>query len=47
VSWFSLAESQVPAKAALSLSLLSWTEEKKYNERLMGQDKDRERLLRN
>ena len=34
---------QVPTKAALSLPLLSWTGERKYNERLLGQDKDRER----
>ena len=37
-----LAGRQVPTKAALSLPLLSWTGERKYNESLMGQDKDRE-----
>ena len=31
---------QVPTKAALSLPLLSWTGERKYNKRLVGQDKD-------
>jgi len=38
---------QVPTKAALSLLFLSWTGEKKYNERLMGPDKDRERSFTN
>ena len=37
-----LAGGQVPTKAALSLPLLSWTGERKYNARLMGGDKDRE-----
>jgi len=37
----------VPTKAALSLLLLSWKGKKKYNERLIGQDKDRERSLTN
>ena len=37
-----LAGRQVPTKAALSLPLLSWTGERKYNERLVGQDKDKE-----
>jgi len=32
----------VPTKAALSLPFLSWTGDRKYNERLMGRDKDRE-----
>jgi len=33
----------VPIKATLSLPLLNWTgEKKKYDERLMGRDKDRE-----
>ena len=36
---------QVPTKAALSLVLLNWTEERKYDERLVGQDKDKERSL--
>jgi len=35
----------VPTKAALSLVLLNWTEERKYDERLVGQDKDKERSL--
>jgi len=42
---FSLAERQVPTKSALTLSLLNWTGQKKYNKRLMGQDKDWERSL--
>jgi len=46
-SWFSPAGCQVPTKAALSLPLLSWAGEKKYDERLKGQDKDRERSLSN
>jgi len=33
----------VPVEAALSLPLLSWTGERKYDQRLMGRDKDRER----
>jgi len=37
----------MPTKAALSLPLLCWTGEKKYNERLVGQDKERERSLTN
>jgi len=37
----------VPTKTALSLPLLSWTGERKYDERLMGGDKDRERSLTN
>ena len=43
--WFSLAGCQVPTNAPLSLPLLSWTGEKKYEERLMGRDKGRERSL--
>jgi len=35
----------MPTKAALPLPLLNWTREKKYNERLVGRDKDRERSL--
>jgi len=35
----------MPTKATISLSLLSWRGEKKYNERLMDQDEDRERSL--
>ena len=45
--WFGLEKCQVPTKTALSLPLLRWTEEKKYDERLEGQDKDRERSLTN
>jgi len=37
----------VPTKTALSLHLLSWAGERKYDERLVGQDKDRERSLTN
>jgi len=33
-----LAGHQVPTKAALSFSLLSWTGERKPNERLVGWD---------
>jgi len=43
--WFSLDKCQVPTKTALSLPLLSWTGERKYDERLKGRDKDRERSL--
>jgi len=32
----------VPTKAVPSLPLLSWTGERKYNERLVGRDKHRE-----
>jgi len=35
----------VPTKTALSLPLLSWTGERKYDERLKGRDKGRERSL--
>jgi len=45
VCQFGLAKCQVPTKTALSLPLLSWTEERKYDERLEGRDKDRERSL--
>jgi len=31
----------VPTKATLSLPLLNWTGERKYNERLVGRVKDR------
>jgi len=37
----------VPTKTVLSLPLLSWTGEKKYDERLESGDKDRERSLTN
>jgi len=40
---WTLARDQVSTKAALSFPLLSWTGERKYNEKLMGLDKDRER----
>jgi len=33
----------VPTKTVLSLLLLNWTGERKYDERLMGCDKDRDR----
>lgn len=36
---------QVPTQAALSLPLLNSTGERKYNERFIGQDKDREKSL--
>ena len=44
---FSLDNYQVLTTTALSLPLLSWTGERKYDERLMGRDKDRERSLTN
>jgi len=37
----------MPTKATLSLPLLSWTGEGKYNKMLTGQDKDRETSLNN
>jgi len=37
-----MAGCQVPTKVSLSLSLLNWTRDRKYNETLMGQDKDGE-----
>jgi len=43
--WFGLDKCQVPTKTALSLPLLNWTGERKYDERLMGQDMVRERPL--
>jgi len=42
--WFGLDKCQVPA---LSLPLLKWTGERKYDERLVGQEKDRERSVTN
>jgi len=45
--WFSLDKCQAPTKSALSLPLLNWSGERKYDERLEGQDKDRERSLTN
>jgi len=41
--WFGLDKCQVPTKSALLLFLLNWTGDRKYDERLVGQDKDRER----
>lgn len=32
----------MPTKVALSLLLLGWTRERRYNKRLVGQDQDRE-----
>jgi len=37
----------VPTKTALSLPLLNWTGQRKYDERLEAPDKDRERSLTN
>jgi len=37
----------VPTKDVLSLPLLNWTGERKYDEKFMGQDKDREGSLTN
>jgi len=45
--WFGLDKCQVPTKTALSLPLLTWTGERKYDERLEGRDKNRERSLTN
>ena len=45
--WFGLDKCQVPTKTALLLPLLIWTGERKYDERLKGRDKDRERSLTN
>jgi len=45
--WFGLDKCQVPTKTTLSLPLLSWTGERKYDEKLEGWDKDRERSLSN
>jgi len=47
VYWFGLDKCQVPTKTTLSLPLLSWIGERKYDERLEGRDKDRERSLVN
>jgi len=46
VLWLRRDKCQVPTRAALSL-LLNWTGERKYDERLVGRDKDRERSLTN
>jgi len=43
--WFGLDKCQVPTKTALALPLLSWAGERRYDERLQGRDKDRERSL--
>jgi len=45
--WFGLDKCQVATKATLSLPLLSWTGERRCDERLEGGDKDRERSLTN
>jgi len=45
VFWFGLDKCQVLTKTTLSLPLLNWTVERKYDERLEGRDKDRERSL--
>jgi len=45
--WFNLDKCQVPSKTDLSLPILSWTGEREYDERLVGQHKDRERSLTN
>jgi len=45
--WFSPAGFQVPTIAALSLPSSAAQGRKKHNERLLGQDKDRERSLTN
>ena len=37
--WFGLDKYQVPTKTTLSLPLLNWTWERKYDERLQGRDK--------
>lgn len=42
-----LSERQVPTKATLSLPSSSEQVKKKYNEKLMGQDKDSKRSLSN
>jgi len=44
---FGLDKCQVPTKISLSLPLLSWTGERKYDERLVNGDKDRETSLMN
>jgi len=45
--WFGLDKCRVPTETAPSLHLLSWTGERKYDERLEGRDKDWERSLTN
>jgi len=45
VFWFGLDKCQMPTKTAQSLPLLHWTGGRKYDERLEGRDKDRERSL--
>jgi len=45
--WFGLDKCQMPTKNALSLTLLSCTGQMKYDERVEGRDKDRERSLTN
>jgi len=43
--WFGLDKCQVPTKTALLLPFFNWTGERKYDERLKGRGKDRERSL--
>jgi len=45
--WFGLDKCRVPTKTTLSLPLLNWTGERKYDKRLEGRDKDREGSLTN
>jgi len=47
VFWFGLDKCQLPTKTALSLPLLDQTGDRKYDERLVGRDKDKERSLTN
>jgi len=47
VFYFGLDKCQVPTKTTPSLPLLIWTGERKYDERLEGRDKDRERSRTN
>ena len=47
VFWFGLDKCQLLTRITLSLPLLSWTEERKYDKRLQGRDKERERSLTN
>jgi len=44
---FGLDKCQVSTKTTSSVPLLNWTGERKYDERLKGRDKDRERSLTN
>lgn len=42
-----LSRWQMPSKTALSLPIFKWMEERKYNERVMGQEMDRKTSLSN